>query len=277
MKKLFIVSWVLLCSLTVELKARSVFIDSTVKNVHAIDGAANEWAEGKFETDKETFLQYAIDHDKENLYFAIRIPDQATQMKLMTLGMKLFIDKKGKKREGTGIEFPLKKEGNPFGGAGRGNRSAQAEPAERPDPKEIREQLAQTMILLKTFGMEDQDDKQQLIILENGVNIAFEWDGNNALFIEYLVPTKFIGSESALAGKPLGIGWVINGFEAGSTGGPTVVRTELVGVPAGSNVSRGGIGRGVVNSNPSRGGNTPASNNDNRMKEQSFWTKYTIN
>ncbi len=271
MKNHFIVSLVLLCTQTANLNAKTAFKDSTVKITYTIDGSSNEWLAEKFETDKETFLQYAIDHDKENLYFAIRIPDQATQMKMMTLGMKLFIDKKGKKREGTGIEFPLKKEGYPFGGAGRGNRSAQGEPAERPDPKEIREQLAQTMILLKTFGMEDQNDKQQLIILENGVNIAFEWESNNALFIEYQVPMKFIGSESALVGKPLGIGWVINGFEAVSAGGPSAG----VGGPGSSR--GGGIGRGDASGGLSRGGSTPASGNDNRMKEQSYWTKYTIN
>ncbi len=251
--------------------------DTTSKISHVLDGNSSEWKADKFEMDKETGITFSVDHDANNIYLVVKVKDQALQMKLMTQGMNLYIDRKGKKREGTGIEFPLKREGGGFGGGrprggdGQGGGSA-------PNPVEIRERLASTMILLKVFGLEGVDDQQQLIGIPNGVSLAFDWDAADILCIEYLVPVRFIGASSALNGKPLGIGWKINGIDipAGGGDGRTVVTQQLVAVPAG----RGGGGGGAA-----RGGNTGASranapsfdSNDSRFKEQSFWTKYVIN
>ena len=122
--------------------------------------------------------------------------------------------------------------------------------------------------------MEDQEDKQQLIVVENGVNIAFDWDESNALIIEYLVPVKFISSPANLSGKPLGIGWKINGIEIPSSGMASS-NSSAASIPGG----RGGGGGSRTGSGapPPRAGNVDFNSSDSRMKEQSYWTKYTAN
>jgi hypothetical protein len=54
-------------------------------------------------------LKYAIDNDKQNLYLALSIAGFREQMKIMRQGMDPYIDPKGKKKEGKGIEFPVKR------------------------------------------------------------------------------------------------------------------------------------------------------------------------
>lgn len=276
-KYLFVAILPMLCLLS-SLQAKMVSDSARIN--HVLDGIINEWNPGRFETDKETNVQYAIDHDTNNLYLAFKVTDQQLQMKMMSLGMDLYLDTKGRKREKTGISFPLKREG----GAGRGGRPG-AEQGEggRPDPKEMRERLAATMILLKIFGFDDKEDQNQLISQPNGINLAFDWDEANHFYIEYLIPLSFLGGQTALSGKPLGIGWKINGVEMQNAGGPVVTSTQLVGVPAGSGRPAGGGGGGGGRTGGARagGGNTGGGGAgfgsvDSRMKEQSFWTRYVM-
>jgi len=209
--------------------------DSTTRITHVIDGLITEWNITKFETDKETEILFSVDNDATNLYLAMKIPNQQTQMKLMTLGMSLYLDKKGKKREGTGIEFPIKRDGGGGGfrgggGGGRPGGGDQAQGGGAPDQKAMREKLANMMIFLKIFGFDDKEDKSQLIDMQNGINIAFEWDDANTLYVEYLIPLSFLGSQAALTGKPLGIGWKINGVSAPTESFST---STVVGRPSG--------------------------------------------
>lgn len=252
------------------------FIDSARIN-HLIDGNIGEWAIDKLETDKETRIQYAVDNDANNLYLAVKVSNQQLQVKMMSMGMNLYLDKKGRKREGTGIEFPIRRENGGFSN-GRGGRTGTGEPGSgSTDPKEMKEKLATTMIILKTFGFDDQEDQTQLISQPNSINLAFDWDEANNLYIEYLVPLRFLGGQTALIGKTLGVGWKISAPEI-PVAAPTAVTTQLVGVTAGSGrpISGGGSRTGGARAGGGSTGGAGFSNVDNRMREQSFWTKYVM-
>ena len=254
-------------------------VKDTSKINYTIDGNINEWKTDKFETDKETQVLYAIDHDANNLYVAMKITDPRTQMKMMIQGMNMYIDKKGKKREGTGIEFPIKQAkgmGN-FGARGGGRTGAPppTDPAaapQTPDPKAMRENLALNMILLKTFGFDDQEDKMQIIDQPGAVNIAFDWNDANEMFIEYQVPMGFLGKPSDLNGKLLGIGWKINGItmEGGGSSSTSFSR------PGGTGSSGRGSRSGANSNIPASTTDFPSGGSDSRFKEQSIWTKYTL-
>ena len=274
MRKIIILLIALFYGTILQLKAAGSFNNDTGKIVHVVDGNTKEWAAEKFEKDRDSEINYAIDLDDKNIYLALKVPNQRIQFKMMMQGMNLYFDKKGKKKEGTGIEFPIKRERESGGGfsGGRGNRG---ETGERPDMKEQREKLAAGMIFLKIFGFDGQEDKTQLITQPDGVNVSFDWDETNLLSIEYQVPISFIGKAADLKGKTLSIGFKINGAE--QSGGPSIVRTELVAVPVGS-------GRSAASSSVGRGAGSgrsfDQSNNDSRnelMKEQSFWTKINFN
>jgi hypothetical protein len=275
MRKITILVLALFYGSIIQLNAAEIFTYDTGKIVHVIDGNTKEWNVEKFEKDKDTEISYAIDQDDKNIYLAVKVPNQRIQMKMMMQGMNLYFDKKGKKKEGTGIEFPIKRERESGGGGFGGGRGNRGETGERPDMKEQREKLAAGMIFLKIFGFDGQEDKTQLITQPDGINVSFDWDDANLLSIEYQVPINFIGKVADLKGKTLSIGFKLNGAE--QSGGPTVVRTEIVGVPAGS-------GRGAASSGGGRGAGSgrsfDQSNNESRnelMKEQSFWTKINFN
>ena len=85
-----------------------VRIDSGIIQ-HTLNGSTDEWPAEKFTTDKETDIIYAIDNDAQNLYLALKITNQGEQIKMMSMGMKLFIDLKGKHKEDLGVEFPVKR------------------------------------------------------------------------------------------------------------------------------------------------------------------------
>ncbi len=242
--------------------------DSGKAIIHLLDGNLNEWPQEKFETDKDTKIMFAEDNDPSNLYLAMKIPSQGMQMKMIMQGMKLFIDKKGKKREGMGIEFPIKREGGMgFRGAGGGRPGeGSGEGQQRPDPKEMRDNLTAMMIFLKTFGIDNQEDRSQIINAENEVNISFNWDESNALLIEYSIPMRIIGETGSLAGKPMGIGWKIAGTEStGGGGGFNSFPSANSGRSAGG---RTGGGAGNLNRDMFAA--------SNRGSEQNIWTKYIV-
>jgi hypothetical protein len=99
----------LVCLLSMKNMALALPGNDTAKIAHVLDGNTNEWPTDKFDMDRETLALYAIDHDAKNLYVAVKITQQPMQVKLMMQGMNMYLDKKGKKRESTGIEFPMKK------------------------------------------------------------------------------------------------------------------------------------------------------------------------
>ncbi|MBV9988744.1 MAG: hypothetical protein JO301_13785 [Chitinophagaceae bacterium] len=257
------------CLYTTETRAGLARVNDTTKIIHSIDGIASEWKPEKFETDKDYGVMYAMDHDANFLYVVLKVPDQRTQMKLMMQGMNLYVDKKGKKREAAGVEFPIKP-ANPMGAFSRGNRE---EGAPMPDPKAVREALTANMIVLKQFGFEGQEDKLQPVVQDGSVNVSFDWDANNALVIEYLIPMGFVGKPADLNGKPLGIGWKING----------ITMPDRPSTPLSTSISRPGTtsGGGAGSRGGSRTGSGPSlefsQSNDPRFKDQNFWTKYTVN
>lgn len=117
----------------------------------------------------------------------------------MTQGNKLFINKKGKRKEGTGIEFPVKREESTGGFGVHEGRGAVGE-AGKTDPKEMRARLAANLIFLKTSGLADQEDKTLVIGEPGEIGLAYNWDEENNFYIEYRIPLHLIDAPSSLAG-----------------------------------------------------------------------------
>ncbi|MES2005066.1 MAG: hypothetical protein V4450_11125 [Bacteroidota bacterium] len=262
----------LACLYANNLMAHNTSTTDSVRINHVTDGNLNEWRPDKFGTDNEPSVQFAVDHDATNIYIAMKVSGMPMQMKIVNGGMKLYLDKKGRKKEGTGIEFPIKKEGGEVTGRG-GRPGGNAGEGGKPDPKQIKEKMAPSMLFLKTFGFDDQEDKTQLVIQEGGINIAFDWDEAGNMLIEYQVPVSYLGTAASLNGKPVGIGWKIGGADAMASS-PTVTSTQLVAVPSSSGGRASGGGGGGVRSRSSN--NDFSSTVDSRMREQNIWTKYTL-
>jgi hypothetical protein len=259
------------------LPVKKTIADSGIIN-HVLDGSTAEWPDNKFQQDKETKISYAIDNNSENLFLALVIPDFRTQMKMMRLGMNLFIDMKGKKKENQGIEFPVKRDDGGFSGERsddqRNNRDENDQnngQPRKPDMKAIRSAMALNLLYMKLFGFTYGDPVQQGIQTDGSAQISFTWDSSNVMYVEYEIPLKMLNENVAsLNQKNISIGWKINGIEMPSSSGSSF---------GSSSGGRSGRGSGFNRGGGSSGGNNSefTQSDRNRMTEpQSFWTKYTF-
>jgi len=227
---------------------------------HQFDGMTNEWPESFFETDKETGIRYAAHNNDEFFFVAIQIPGQAIQMKMMRMGMLFFIDVKAKKKENTGIEFPIKREIT-----GNGTAippSSVGESQGRMDPKAMRIAMASSLFKLKLFGFNNEETREQGLMVPGSAGIAFSWDSSDVMYIEYQIPVVLIEKPAALHNKTISIGWKINGMQVPSGTGSTVPPGTRGRMPAPGRAAGGGMpGQPVM---------------EQLIQEQSFWSKYTF-
>jgi hypothetical protein len=234
---------------------------------HTLDGSTTEWPDTLFENDKGTTISYAVDNDANGLFVGMRIPDFPEQIKIMRMGMKMFIDLKGKKKENMGIEFPVKSALSP--GAGTGPAESGEGMKER-----MRSSLMLNMIFLRVFGVEGQDETQNKGLMMNGnANIAFTWDTADVMHIEYLVPLAMLGDIKSLQDKTISIGWKINGMDISST---TTTSVTPTGVSGSGRRSSGRSGARTTGSPTGTSGVPSRESFDKMMKEQNIWTKYTF-
>lgn len=186
--------------------------DSVLIN-HKQDGLTNEWPAAKFETDLATDIKFAIDNDGSNLYMALKIANEGIQMKIMNMGMNMYIDLKGKKKENRGIIFPVREEKAKNAAPGN-NEQKQEDPAPKKsiDKKQIRSTMALHLIYMQVFGFDGSGKRDQGLNIPGSVNVAFTWDSLNVMQMEYLVPLKMLGDSASLTEKEVGIGWKLNGM-----------------------------------------------------------------
>ena len=249
--------------------------DTTIN--HLLDGKVNEWPAEKFETDPATQLKYAVDNDKKNLYLVLTIASFREQMKIMHQGMDLYIDLKGKKKEGKGIEFPVKRDQSTadlvMNYTSHGNENTEQSPEQKKAVmKAMRAEMALSLSSMKVFGFSEDKSEEQGLVMPGSANIAFAWDSTDGMSIEYRIPLAFFGTSSSDQ-KDISIGWKVNGFQfssnhsgESSAGGGR----HGDGGYGGGGHGHGGGGYG------SHGGSNTQQGGESMAKDQSFWTKYTF-
>jgi hypothetical protein len=140
----------------------------------------------------------------------------------------------------------------------------------------MRERLASHLLLIKTFGLEDLDDKTMMMGQTEGIDLSCGWDESNVFYIEYMIPISSLGKPAELKGKTLGIGWKLNGIESSGFGGGAGSFGATAESATGRSSGRSGGGR----SRGGGGGSFPSpgtTGNDSRFSEQNIWTKYILN
>jgi hypothetical protein len=264
----------------------AAFSDSG-KIQHTMDGLPTEWPADRFQTDADTHISYAFDNDENDLYVVMKIADMPEQMKLMRMGMRLFIDLKAKKKENMGIEFPVKRDPTQGGGfsGGGGSRPPQGEESgdgggdrRKFDIKAMRERMALNMVSMKTFGFEGQDEPKEIgLTMFNKANLVYNWDSLEVMSIEYKIPLGTIDDIKSLDNKNITIGWKIFGVEIPS-GGAGAGGGAGGGFPGGGRSSGGRPGAGRTASGGGGGGSTTdrQANFEKMREEQSLWGKYTF-
>ena len=182
---------------------------------HVLDGLTNEWPASDFHLSDDSTIEYALDNDDKNLYIVMTIPDFGEQMKIMRNGMKIFIDLKGKKKEGKGVEFPIQGEAGSSGlsSPNFASKDASEEQSKKLDKKTARSILSLAIVAYRLFGFGGNEKDDQGLMTPGSVNIAYKWDESDQMHIEYNIPLELLGKSSSLDKKELSIGWKINGFD----------------------------------------------------------------
>jgi hypothetical protein len=228
---------------------------------HVLDGKLTEWSAQNFQTDPATEIKYAMDNDNQNLYLALAIPNSRMQIKLMHQGMEMYIDLKAKKKEGKGIEFPVKKNAQAddaiitFNAQNTNDAIEHSTPEQRKAKlKAMRASLAISLTTMRVFGFEGHKSDEQGLVMPGNANVAFAWDSADVMCIEYRVPLSLVEPSSSLSQKEISVGWKINGYQRPTTPGQSESADE-------SHHRGGGEQR-----------NTQAYGNP----DQSFWGKYVV-
>ena len=198
MKGFFLIPAIIFCCISdhAAIHLSTNFLNDSTIIIHQLDGSIEEWPAEKFITDKETRTRFATDNDAQFLFLVLTISDIPTQKKIMQGGVNLYIDTKGKKKESTGIEYPVA--GNPGS--------------------------------MRLFGFSDSEPAILSISSEGTANIAFSWDSSNVLHIEYNIPLKLL--EKAVPGlnnKKISVGWKL--IEADMNN--ALATSQVTAVPSG--------------------------------------------
>ena len=253
--------------------AMSVWADRPI----TIDGRIKEWPSFFRFYISGAKLQFDYFNDSTNVYICIKAVDIEAQSRLMHAGVDLWFDATGKKKQKTGITFPMKLERAPGDGPKRmkQNSDPSTEPSERSRAARLRESVVFAQNEIKVTGMIAVTEPMLALQNKYGIEIAYDWDSLNILCVEYKIPLSLIYQHPVTATDmqhPMGLGIVVAALETPHN------ETAPASSAGGQGAQRGGIGGGGNGQNAGRGGNGPQNNLANERfssdnSEQKIWLK----
>lgn len=228
----------------------------------SIDGDISEWQATPAFTDHSTGISTTLQADSANLYIAMHVINQATQYKMLRMGMDVYIDTGAQKKELVVIGYPVAEQND--------MPDAQAS-AGGPNAKKI---LIQRASIMQTRGLKYFPNGMHLKKNANGPSAALAEDGNNNLVYEASIPLKeLFGNDFRFTGNPLplNIGCRIHGFVKKDG--------QDKNEQAYSGNEEGFGGRGRMRRNPMFGSNYSGAYSSDLMnihKDVLFWMKATV-
>ena len=180
-----------------------------------VDGINNEWKTPLPNYDKTTCINYEVANDQKNLYFILRIADEATQKQIIQNGLEIWINKDGKKDTLTGVTYPViaRKMAQTTGmSSQQGQNDA---PAESASTKKAQDTA-------KVVFTPTKDLKLTRFLVNNGiqpikgcpVQLSAAEDNSNCLIYELAIPFNTFYKESldeSDAKVKFAIGFIVKG------------------------------------------------------------------
>lgn len=251
----------------------------TYKTDVEVDGINNEWGSPLPKYNKSTCINYNVVNDNKNLYFILRVADEAIIKQITKNGLEIWINKEGKKKKVTGVTFPLPMSKNSKNG--KKGQAGQATPSE----KNITEDATSNQ---SKQGIYKPSDNLILtgFLLDNGkqptkgcaVQVAAAMDNSNSLIYELAIPFNTFYKES-LDGTDIKVKFYI-GFVV--KGEATTESEEVGGGPGGMGGGPGGMGGGPggMGGGPGGMGGGPGgmstTSTSSTSTEKEFWFKTAL-
>ena len=234
-----------------------------------IDGKFKEWPSFFRFYISGAKLQFDFCNDSSNVYICIKAVDMEAQSRLMHSGVDLWFDPMGKKKQKTGISFPMKLEGAPGDAPRRmrANSDPSSEPSERSRASKLRERVLFAQNIIKVTGMIDVKEPEISLQNKYGIEIAYDWDSLNILAIEYKIPLSLILQHPVQASDmlhPMGMAIAVGAVESNHAATAPESHSQ-----SGQQRGMGGGGMGG-NGAGSRGGGGRGGNSQNNLANDRF-------
>jgi hypothetical protein len=185
-----------------------------------VDGINNEWKMPLSNYDKTTCINYEVANDQKNLYFILRITDEATKKQIIQNGLEIWINKDGKKDTLTGVTYPvIARKKTPTAGMPSQQGQNDAPPKIASTEKTTKNQTQDTA---KVVFTPTKDLKLTRFLVSNGiqpikgcpVQISVAEDNSNCLIYELAIPFNTFYKESledSDAKVKFAIGFIVKG------------------------------------------------------------------
>jgi hypothetical protein len=210
-------------------------------------------------------IRYNIENDEKNLYFSFDVMDQLTVQKILTTGLRLFIDVTGKNKQKDEIQFPVYSDKVPI--------SELEEYGTRYDQsiqfgKATLDQMIPSDGYLK-FGNKTVQIFNRMPV--DGTSVTLEFDSTRSLVYRAVIPLEAVKAE----GEVISIGIETGGYEMPGND-QALSQADVTQANQGISAGDRAMGRGN-NNNPMGGGmNTPngSSAASMAMRNSSQYSKF---
>lgn len=209
---------------------------SAYKTDVTVDGQNKEWKSPLPRYNKNTGISYDIANDERNIYMIVRVTDTTSIRQVLQNGLEVWINKDGKKKNTTGITYPM-----------------------APDkPKAGSKTRIQTGKTADGFSMNINELTLTGFLLENGrqpvkdcpVKVAIRKDSSDCLVYELAIPFNTFYKEyleKADLKDKCYIGFVVKGVTVDMEDAPRIVMSRMAMSGGGFDGPRmGGMGMAGV-------------------------------
>jgi len=140
--------------------------------------------------DADSKIRYNIENDSTNLYFSFDVMDQLTIQKILTTGLRIFIDPKSKNKERNEVQFPIYSDKVPI-----------SELEEYGTQYDQSMQLGKKTLdqMIPADGYLNINGKASPIfnmVETNGVQVFMQFDSTRSLVYSLKIPLKLVSVES---------------------------------------------------------------------------------
>lgn len=183
---IFITGFLFSCS-------KTIYDSSWQSKKVTADGISREWEIPLRYYDYNSKLQYTVTNDTSNLYICIRACDEISQKKIIRAGMQIWIDTSGKKKEVTGILFPLANLSNgeyKKHSSYRDSSETKTPLFQKTDSKSIKRRYDRQPKEIQLVGF--KPPIEGTVFLKNGFGIIanIDWDSIGVMTYEAIIPFR---------------------------------------------------------------------------------------
>lgn len=197
--------------------------------------------------DTDSRIRYNIENDEKNLYFSFDVMDQLTVQKILTTGLRLFIDESGKNKQKDELQFPIYSDKVPISELEEyGNRYDQSIQL----GKSTLDQMVPSDGYLK-FGGETVQIFNRME--KKGFTVSLEFDSTRSLVYRAIIPLEAVKAD----GNVISLGVETGGYEMPGNN-QALSQADVTQANQGVTAGDRAMGRGNNNNNDPYGLNTPS-------------------